>query len=193
MLPACHVTVSAPSRNSSATPWHMATSLSMAEQCCHLGTTRMASELTPATPATQPARSMPGMSRIGQLVRPPLQHETLVRHHPRGWTCVSLTTPIDHNQITSLQRTWKVLVSFCKRCVKTSWGRQCVEFSLRPQNDLKKRCAGTLTGRSGDVVLHWWRPGNVARKFCFHKIFPGTLSESFVSNRIVCFCSVNVV
>ena len=97
------------------------------------------------------------------------------------------------NKITSLQRPRKVLLSFCKRCVKTSWGRQCVEFSLRPQNDLKKRCAGTLTGRSGDVGLHWWRPGNVARKFCFHKNFPGTLSESFVSNRIVCLCSVNVV
>ena len=97
------------------------------------------------------------------------------------------------NKITSLQRPWKVLLSFCKRCVKTSWGRQCVEFSLRPQNDLKKRCAGTLTRRSGDVGLHWWRPWNVARKFCFHKNFPGTLSESFVSNRIVCLCSVNVV
>ena len=97
------------------------------------------------------------------------------------------------NKITSLQRPWKVLLSFCKRCVKTSRGRQCVEFSLRPQNDLKKRRAGTLTGRSGDVGLLWWRPGNVARKFCFHKNLPGTLSESFVSNRIVCLCSVNVV
>ena len=97
------------------------------------------------------------------------------------------------NKITSLQRPWKVLLSSCKRCVKTSRGRQCVEFSLRPQNDLKKRRAGTLTGRSGDVGLLWWRPGNVARKFCFHKNFPGTLSESFVSNRIVCLCSVNVV
>ena len=43
MLPAYHLTVSAPSRNSSATPWHMATSLSMAEQCCHLVATHMAS------------------------------------------------------------------------------------------------------------------------------------------------------
>ena len=105
--------------------------------------------------------------------------------------CRTSNNPV--NKITSLQRPWKVLLSFCKRCVKTSWGRQCVEFSLRPQNDLKKRCAGTLTGRSGDVGLLWWRPGNVVRKFCFHKNFPGTLSESFVSNRIVCLCSVNVV
>ena len=59
------------------------------------------------------------------------------------------------NKITSLQRPWKVLLSFCKRCVKTSRGRQCVEFSLRPQNDLKKRRAGTLAGRSGDVGLLW--------------------------------------
>ena len=104
-----------------------------------------------------------------------------------------VTRNLPANKITSLQRPWKVLLSFCKRCVKTSWGRQCVEFSLRPQDDLKKRCAGTLTGRSGDVGLLWWRPGNVARKFCFHKNFPGTLSESTVSNRIVCLCSVNVV
>ena len=120
----------------------------------------------------------------------PLQHG-----FRSGHSCETqlLTTMYPANQITSLQRPWKVLLSFCKRCVKTSWGRQCVEFSLRPQNDLKKRCAGTLTGRSGDVGLLWWRPGNIARKFCFHKNFPGTLSESFVSNRIVCLCSVNVV
>ena len=108
-----------------------------------------------------------------------------------GLTCCVKNIPA--NKITSLQRPWKVLLSFCKRFVKTSWGRQCVEFSLRPQNDLKKRCAGTLTGRSGDVGLLWSRPGNVGRKFCFHKNFPRTFSESFVSNRIVCLCSVNVV
>ena len=101
MLPAYHLTVSAPNRNSSATPWHMATSLSMAEQCCHLVATRMASELTPATLATQPARSMPRVSRINQLVRPLLQHETLVRHCPRGWICVSLTTRIDNHPQTT--------------------------------------------------------------------------------------------
>ena len=120
-----------------------------------------------------------------------LTHRQMVTHGCVTNTVATGVLPV--NKITSLQRPWKVLLSFCKRCVKTSWGRQCVEFSLRPQNDLKKRCAGTLTGRSGDVGLLWWRPGNVARKFCFHKNFPGTLSESFVSNRIVCLCSVNVV
>ena len=41
------------------------------------------------------------MSRIDQLVRPLLQHETLVRHRPRGWICVSLTTPIDNHPQTT--------------------------------------------------------------------------------------------